>query len=97
MNPNEFGTLVAESFASSTRPREVSVTTAGMTNADVLAVIDAIFNACAAKSITLKGVAVDAFNYPLPHDAEYVNATHRNNRLIIADINLDNELRVRRA
>jgi hypothetical protein len=92
-----YSELVADTFASVAAPKEVSVTTLGMTSTDVVAIIDAIFEACEARGTKLKGIVVDAFNYRLPADAEYINATHRGGRLIIADINLNDEIRVRRA
>ena len=88
---------MADTFASVAAPKEVSVTTLGMTSAEVVGIIDGIFEACEARGTKLKCVVVDAFNYKLPPDAEYINATHRNGRLIIADINLNDEIRVRRA
>lgn len=96
-DPKAYGELVADTFASVAEPKEVSVTTLGMTSTEVVAIIDAIFETCEGRGTRLKGIVVDAFNYKLPADAEYINATHRNGRLIIADINLNDEIMVRRA
>lgn len=64
--------------------------------AEVLALIDAIYEECAHVAVIVKGVRVDPMQVLLPADAEFVNAFLRRGRLVIVDLDVDDKLIVRR-
>lgn len=97
IDPSQIANLAA--FALSSNPRQMSmdIDTSGFTSQQVLDLIDALFPACEAKGIKLKGVMVDPMQVPLPANADYLNAFTRNGRLVIVDLNTDDKVVARRA
>lgn len=93
---NELARAVADTLAADPDQNWIEVDTPGMTGRDVGELIDAIFDACAAAGVTLKGVKVDPMQHPLPADAQYPNAYVRGDRLIIVDLEVDDKVVVRR-
>lgn len=87
---------VADTLAADPDQKSFEIDTRGMTGRDVGALIDAIYDACAAAGVTVKGVKVDPMQHSLPAGAQYVNAYVRDGRLIIVDLELDDKVVVRR-
>jgi hypothetical protein len=57
--------------------------------------IDAVYEACAAAGVTVKGVKVNPMQHPLPARAQYINAYVRDERLIVVDLKVDDKVVVR--
>lgn len=76
--------------------KSVEVSTSGMTTVEVSSLVDAIATASRAKGLRLKGIIVDAGLLAMPADAPFENAFYRNSQLIIADVNLNDTIIVRR-
>lgn len=87
---------MADTLASNPDQKVIEVETAGMTGRQVGELINAIYDACAAAGVTLKGVKVDPIQHPLPAGAQYANAYMRDGRLIVIDLEVDDEVVVRR-
>ncbi|WP_406239938.1 hypothetical protein ACF3NX_13055 (plasmid) [Acetobacter orientalis] len=92
----ELGRVVADTLAANPDQKSIEVSTSGMTGREVGGLIDAIYDACAAAGVTVKGVKVDPMQHPLPPGAEYINAYIRNGRLIVVDLDVDDKVVVRR-
>ena len=88
--------MVANTLAANPDQRWIEVDTQGMTGRDVGALIDAVYDACAAVGVMLKGVRVDPMQFPLPSGAQFLNAYLRDGRLIIVDLEVDDKVVVRR-
>jgi hypothetical protein len=74
----------------------IEIDTPEYTSAEVLALIDAIYEECAHAGVIVKGVRVDPMQVLLPANAEFVNAFLRRGRLVIVDLDVDDKLIVRR-
>ena len=90
------GRAVADTLAANPDQKSIEIDTPGMTGRDVGRLIDAIYDACAAAGVTVKGVKVDPRQHPLPAGAQYVNAYIRDGRLIVVDLEVDEKVVVRR-
>lgn len=92
----ELARAVADTLAANPGQKSIELDTPGMTGRDVGKLIDAIYDACAAAGVTVKGVKVDPMQHPLPTGAQYVNAYVRDGRLIVVDLEVDDKVVVRR-
>lgn len=92
----ELGRAVADTLAANPDQKSIEISTSGMTGREVGGLIDAIYDACAAAGVTVKGVKVDPMQYPLPPEAQYINAYIRDGRLIVVDLEIDDKVIVRR-
>jgi hypothetical protein len=92
----ELGRAVADTLAANPDQKTIEIDTPGMTSRNVGKLIDAIYDACAAAGVTVKGVKVDPMQHPLPAEAQYVNAYMRDGRLIVVDLEVDDKVVVRR-
>lgn len=97
VNATDIAEVVADVFGKNTWQKSIEVSTEGMENREVAALVDAIFAACEDADVKLKGVIVDPCQLPRPDDAAFENAFYRNGRLVIVDLNLDDRIIVRRA
>lgn len=85
-----------DSLSANPNERWLDIATPGMIAGDILALIDAVFDASDAAGIALKGVKVDPMQVALPTDAPYQNAFVRRGRLIVVDLDVDDRVIVRR-
>jgi hypothetical protein len=92
----ELGRAVAHTLALNPDQKSIEIDTPGMTGREVGELIDAIYDACAAAGVTVKGVKVDPMQHPLPAGAQYVNAYFHGERLIVVDLEVDDKVVVRR-
>ena len=93
---DELGRAVADALAANPDQKSIEIDTPGMTGHDIGVLIDAIYDACAAAGVTIKGVKVDPIQHPLLMGAQYVNAYMRDGRLIVVDLEVDDKVVVRR-
>lgn len=92
----EFGLAVASAFEQNAWQKTVEISVVGKTSQEVNAIIDSVIEACAAQSIALKGIAVDAGLVAMPASSEFWNAFIRKGVVVVVDINLDDKVVVRR-
>jgi hypothetical protein len=92
----EIGRAVADTLVANPDQKSIEIDTPGMTGRDVGELIDAVYDACAAAGVSVKGVKVDPMQHPLPAGAQYVNAYMREGRLIVVDLEVDDKVVVRR-
>ncbi|HEX4694461.1 hypothetical protein [Sphingomonas sp.] len=92
----ELARAVADTLAANPDQKSIEIDTPGLTSRDVDALIGAVYDACAAAGVIVKGVKVDPMQHPLPSGAQYINAYVRDGRLIVIDLELDDKVIVRR-
>lgn len=95
--PPGFGQAVADILLNNPWQQAVDVSLAGMAPADVAATLDDVVNACRSSGVALKGIAVDAGLIARPANPPFQNAWFRHGELIVADVNMNDAMVVRRA
>jgi hypothetical protein len=91
------GEAVSAGLVDNPQQMACEVSTSGLTPLQMVDLLDAIFDACTAKGVKLKGFIVDPTQMPLLPNSDYGNAFVRRGYFVVVDINLNDRVVARRA